>query len=77
MKAGIYWGVAGGTRAVIREMQLFAPPAVQTVFLTGGDAPLLEPALHSWLRAQKPPLELVIWPLMTLEGICLAAEALP
>jgi hypothetical protein len=37
------------------------------VFLTGGDAPLLQTGLQG---------DLQLWPNMTLEGIRLAAEAL-
>ena len=40
-------------------------------------APLLESALVTWLPEQVRSAGLVTWPLMTLEGIRLAAEALP
>src|SRR5262249_51234904 len=66
MQAGVYWAVAGGTRAVIREL-LQSASALSTrvpVFLTGGDAPLLESALDPWLRQQQPAAEVVADPLL-------------
>jgi type III pantothenate kinase len=79
MAAGVFWAAAGGAQAVIRQLLRAdgAAAAPATVFLTGGDAPLLESALRSWLPevSARPPT-LVPWPLMTLEGIRLAAEAL-
>jgi type III pantothenate kinase len=66
MQAGIFWAAVGGIRALISEL---AGQASRTpdVWLTGGDGPLLHPALD-------PPAQL--WPEMTLEGTRLAAEAL-
>jgi type III pantothenate kinase len=64
MKAGIYYTVAGGINEVLRRMAAADP----LVYLTGGDAALLRPAVDP--RA-------VLWPAMTLEGVRLSAEALP
>jgi type III pantothenate kinase len=66
--AGIYWAAAGGIRAVVRQWQAAAVGEPLPVFLTGGDAARLAPALDPSWR---------LWPAMTLEGIRLAAEALP
>ena len=63
MEAGVYWAVAGGIQACVRRL---GSPA--EVFLTGGDAALLHPALGD---------AVTFWPHMTLEGIRLSAEALP
>jgi type III pantothenate kinase len=67
MEAGVFWAVVGGIAALIEQYSALAtiPPEI---FLTGGDAPLLRPALRGTV---------VAWPEMTLEGIRLAAEALP
>jgi type III pantothenate kinase len=64
--AGVYWAVAGGIAALITEYGRRAarPPEV---YLTGGDAAALVPAL--------PAARL--WPEMTLEGIRRTAEQLP
>jgi type III pantothenate kinase len=67
MAAGIYWAVAGGIRALVDRYDSQAGLTLD-VYLAGGDAVLLEPALKG--RA-------IVWPTMTLEGIRLAAEALP
>jgi type III pantothenate kinase len=67
--AGVYWAAAGAVRAIVQQWQAAdraGPPP--HVFLTGGDAPRLAPALDPSWR---------LWPAMTLEGIRLAAEALP
>lgn len=66
MAAGIFWSVVGGIEALVGRYAAGAavPPAV---YLTGGDAARLHAAL--------PHFQL--WPTMTLEGIRLAAEALP
>jgi type III pantothenate kinase len=66
MELGIFWAVAGGVEALVREYRLHCGSAVE-VFLTGGDGPLLHAVL--------PDAQL--WPAMTLEGIRLSAEALP
>ena len=67
MEAGMYWAVLGGIEMLIRQYEhpLFAG---LDVFLTGGDAVLLRSEIH-W--------EYQLWPEMTLEGLRLAAEALP
>jgi type III pantothenate kinase len=72
IEAGVFWSVVGGIDALVERL---AEPASATpvVFLTGGDAPVLEPALRHCLRAYP----LAAWPHMTLEGIRLSAEALP
>jgi type III pantothenate kinase len=78
IKAGIFWAVAGGIKAVLRQMAARSrwangPRRMQcnaedpVVFLTGGDAELLAPAMDSWV---------IVWPEMTLEGIRIAAEGL-
>jgi type III pantothenate kinase len=78
IRTGVFWAVAGGIKAVLRQMTARArwadgPPrmpckAVEpVVFLTGGDAALLAPVMDSWV---------IVWPEMTLEGIRIAAEGL-
>jgi type III pantothenate kinase len=67
MVAGMYWAAVGGIRALAREMA--AGSAAPHLFLTGGDAALLAPALDG--------PDLCVWPTMTLEGLRLAAESLP
>jgi type III pantothenate kinase len=66
MEAGIFWSVAGGVQALLRE---YAARGAQPpeVFLTGGDAPLLRTVLP----------DACYWPAMTLEGTRLTAEAMP
>jgi type III pantothenate kinase len=66
MQAGIYWTVAGGIRAISERMsaQTAKQPAI---YLTGGDAALLVPALGE--RVQH-------WPEMTLEGLRISAETI-
>jgi type III pantothenate kinase len=67
IEAGVFWSVAGGISTMVEQLtsQTRTPARI---FLTGGDAPLLLPALPTSCQA---------WPTMTLEGIRLAAEALP
>ncbi len=67
MEAGVFWAVAGGIAALVEQYAATAASAAD-VFLTGGDADLLRPALRG---------NVVLWPEMTLEGIRLTAEALP
>lgn len=73
IEAGIHHAVAGGINQLIR-WQLAAhyprvdPPVRPAVFLTGGDATLLENSIDN--RA-------LLWPEMTLEGLRISAEALP
>jgi type III pantothenate kinase len=77
--AGVFWAVAGGIKALVRQLaarareladpHLAGPrPHPPIVFLTGGDAHLLAPVMDA---------DIQVWPTMTLEGIRLAAEALP
>lgn len=79
IQAGVYWAVAGGIKAVLRQLaarcrwdataKAMSPlPHDPFVFLTGGDAELLAPVLDP---------SIIVWPEMTLEGIRVAAEALP
>jgi type III pantothenate kinase len=63
MESGIFWAVAGGIEALVREYRIHCGSSVE-VFLTGGDAPLLHAVLP----------EAQLWPAMTLEGIRLSAE---
>lgn len=67
MEAGIACAVAGGIRCAIERLSQAArvPPQL---WLTGGDAPVLAPALGPAVQT---------WPLMTLEGLRLAAASLP
>jgi len=63
VEAGVFWTTVGGVNTLIARMTQRSqkPPAV---FLAGGDAKLLAPALDT--QAQ-------LWPEITLEGIRLAA----
>jgi type III pantothenate kinase len=63
VEAGVFWTAAGGVNTLIARLaeRSGKPPAV---FLAGGDAKLLEPALNT---------EVQLWPEITLEGIRLAA----
>jgi type III pantothenate kinase len=63
IRAGIYAAAAGGIERAARALYGSNP----RVFLTGGDAPLLEPHL---------PASFQPWPTMTLEGLRLTAERL-
>src|SRR5262249_43303846 len=65
IQAGLRGAAAGGIQAVIDRLaeQGATDPEV---FLAGGDGPLLRQALHG---------EVQLWPMMTLEGILLAAAA--
>jgi type III pantothenate kinase len=65
MEAGIYWAVVGGIQALIERYK--AQAGTVSIFVGGGDAELLKPAL---------PVDAVVWPLMTLEGLRLTAERL-
>ena len=73
IRAGVFWAVAGGIKAVLRQMAARCRAASRhgrydpVVFLTGGDAELLAPVMDSWV---------IVWPEMTLEGIRIAAEGL-
>jgi type III pantothenate kinase len=67
IEAGIFWTVVGGVRQILERL-CHASPAEPRIFLTGGDAARLSPLLKLPHR---------LWPEMTLEGVRLAAEALP
>jgi type III pantothenate kinase len=70
IEVGVFWAVAGGIRALIRQFvgHKLSGRRDYEVFLTGGDAALLATVLET---------SIYLWPEMTLEGIRLAAEALP
>jgi type III pantothenate kinase len=69
IEAGVYWAVAGGVKALLRQLTGRAGGSRhREVFLTGGDGHLLAPVMDS---------DVEVWPAMTLEGIRVAAEALP
>jgi type III pantothenate kinase len=63
IEAGVYWAVTGGIRTLIERL----PETPSSVFLTGGNARRLSPALDE---------RFFLWPEMTLEGIRLAAQSL-
>jgi type III pantothenate kinase len=63
MHAGIYYAVVGGINTLIERLG-----EATSIFLTGGDAALLQPCVA--VRA-------VVWPNMTLEGIRLSAAYQP
>jgi type III pantothenate kinase len=65
IQAGVFWSVVGGVRALISQMTENARLSSTQIFLTGGDASLLEPVLE---------LQSCYWQQMTLEGIRIAAE---
>ncbi len=67
MEAGIFWTVVGGVRQILERLSRSARVEPR-IFLTGGDAVKLSPFL---------PLSHRLWPEMTLEGVRLAAAALP
>jgi type III pantothenate kinase len=75
MQAGVFWSVAGGVRAIIDRM-IERTQQTPHVFLTGGDAELLDQAMRVDGRSLKwAP---IVWPWMTLEGIRLSGrEPLP
>ncbi len=64
MEAGIFWAVVGGIRALTEQLAAQAHPA-PALYLTGGDAALLQAALDPTF---------LLWPTMTLEGLRLVAE---
>jgi type III pantothenate kinase len=67
IEAGIFYGVAGAINTLIKLFDAHSPVRPR-IFLTGGDAALLKECIDQRAR---------LWPDMTLEGIRLAAEALP
>jgi type III pantothenate kinase len=69
MKAGVFWAVAGGIKALVRLLSAGKGASRhRKVLLTGGDAELLAAVMDP---------DVTVWPYMTLEGIRLSAEALP
>jgi type III pantothenate kinase len=69
ISGGVFWAVAGGITALIRLYAARTEPYRRPeIYLTGGDSKILLPLL---------PSEVKLWPEMTLEGVRLAAEALP
>jgi type III pantothenate kinase len=67
IEAGVFWAVAGGIEAVVRQLTDRAnADQEREVYLTGGDAALLAPILDT---------DYVLWPQMTLEGLRLTALA--
>lgn len=81
MHAGIYWATVGGIRTIVEET---APAARHTedestnldIFLTGGDTTLLMPTLERMFEGRSG-WRFLSRPNLTLDGIRLAAEALP
>jgi len=74
IQAGVFWAVAGGIQAITGQLARRGGPPAQ-LFLTGGDASLLERALSETDgNSRQVPS---VWPWMTLEGIRLTAERLP
>jgi type III pantothenate kinase len=69
MQAGMFWAAAGGVQALRKQFEdALSPAHPREIFLTGGDG---------WVLAQVLPGSHPPWPEMTLEGVRLAAEALP
>jgi type III pantothenate kinase len=66
IQAGVYWAVVGGIQTLVGRQDPKAD-ARPVIFLTGGDAPLLQPGLSC---------QAVHWPQMTLEGLRIAAETM-
>lgn len=67
IEAGIFWAVAGGVRALVRNMTAWVSTTREReLFLTGGAASLLAPVMDT---------DAIVWPEMTLEGIRISAEA--
>jgi type III pantothenate kinase len=66
IRAGVYWAVAGGIKALIQQLGVFRKNHRHAeVLITGGDAELLLPVLDPAVGH---------WPNMTLEGLRIAAE---
>jgi type III pantothenate kinase len=73
IESGVYYGVAGAINLLVQllssqPLPRLTPPMDPAVFLTGGDAGLLQEFVTGCA---------ILWPEMTLEGIRLAAEAQP
>lgn len=73
IRAGIHDAVVGGILHGVRRYQM--RHSLRSVWLTGGDAELLRPALEPILVERG--LRLHFWPEMTLEGLRLLAERMP
>jgi len=74
IQAGAFWAVAGGVQAISARLARRGslPPQL---FLTGGDASLLEGA---WTDSDGASRQVPsVWPWMTLEGIRLTAKKFP
>jgi pantothenate kinase type III len=68
IEAGVFWAVAGGIKALVRQLLARAgEPRDREVFLAGGGAALLAPMMDT---------DVILWPEMTLEGLRLTAETL-
>lgn len=76
MQVGIFWAVVGGIDRLVRRLRRLAR-AEPRLFFTGGDACLLLEALGRHGDEKLTALEPTLWPEQTLEGVLLAAEALP
>jgi type III pantothenate kinase len=72
--AGIHWAVAGGISGLLRALSLTVPSleAKVPVFLTGGDAPRIQFDL-----LDRELFQYQLRPTLTLEGIRVAALAIP
>jgi len=68
MKSGVFWSVVGGISSIAMHGQQTLGLERPKLFITGGDGHLLEGHFH---------FDPEIVPTLTLEGIRLAAEALP
>jgi len=68
IEAGVFWAVAGGVQALVRELcrhsDTKGPPEI---FLTGGNGSLIAPTLDHSVQ---------LWREMTLEGLRISAEAI-
>jgi type III pantothenate kinase len=67
ISGGIWWAIVGAINGIISEYQRRAKPP-RAILLTGGDAELLHPGMSPTTQ---------IHPTLTLDGIRIAAEALP
>lgn len=71
IQIGTVWAVAGGVDALVNQLAA-ACPKVPCVYLTGGDAAPLKNALAAGMN-----FRFHVRPMLTLEGIRIAAERLP
>jgi type III pantothenate kinase len=67
IEAGVFWAAVGGINSLIEQLRSKSA-RVPVVFFAGGDAALLATAFDAGIQ---------LWPTMTLEGIRVAAEAIP